>query len=286
MRVRAWSTTISVWTQTSPSGCHSGSCGQPTSACISGNRRAIDLRSSASVEPDRRRRGAEQELFDLAPDALGRQVVERDAAPAARVSRRRPAARSGRRTARRAARAGCRRRSEPGSTTRSRRAGQVGAAVERVGVLAGQRIEADGVDGEVAPPRRIGKRHRRVALDGEASWPRPVFDSRRGSATSIGADLVDREALPDRLDAPEPREQRRQGRGRDAEHLEVEILRDRARAAGRARSRPRPTPARPRRRPPARWPAPARGPRPIWLTCLMVTRAGRDRVVGSEERSA
>ena len=32
MRVRAWSTTISVCTHTSPSGCHSGSCGQPTSA--------------------------------------------------------------------------------------------------------------------------------------------------------------------------------------------------------------------------------------------------------------
>ena len=37
MRVRASSMTISVWIHTSPSGCHSGSCGHPTSAFISGS---------------------------------------------------------------------------------------------------------------------------------------------------------------------------------------------------------------------------------------------------------
>ena len=51
MRVRAWSTTISVCTQTSPSGCHSGSCGQPTSACSSGNSRSTTPSSSASARP-------------------------------------------------------------------------------------------------------------------------------------------------------------------------------------------------------------------------------------------
>ena len=55
-------------------------------------------------------------------------------------------------------------------------------------------------------------------------WPRPVFDSRRGSATSTRADLVDRKALAHRLDLPEAGEQRRQIGRRDAEDLQVEVL--------------------------------------------------------------
>ena len=74
-----------------------------------------------------------------------------------------------------------------GSTTRRTRAVEVGAAVERIDVLAGQRIPGDRVDGEVAAPRRVLD-----DIDGSPSTakplcPRPVFDSRRGSATSMRA---------------------------------------------------------------------------------------------------
>ena len=121
MRVRAWSITSSVWTQTSPSGCHSGSCGQPTSACSSGNSRAMMPSSSARREADRRPLREQQQLLDLAPDALGRQIVERNAATELASSRHPSRARIAPRTARRAARAGCRRRTSAGSTTRRTR---------------------------------------------------------------------------------------------------------------------------------------------------------------------
>ena len=67
---------------------------------------------------------------------------------------------------------------------------EIAAAVERIDVVAGQRIPGDGVDGEVAPPRRL----RRAASTGspvtvKPLWPRPVFDSRRGSDTSRSATL-------------------------------------------------------------------------------------------------
>ena len=62
------STTSSVCTHTSPSGCHSGSCGQPTSACSSGNSRSTTPRSQREREADRRPRRLQQQLLDLAPD--------------------------------------------------------------------------------------------------------------------------------------------------------------------------------------------------------------------------
>ena len=180
MRVRAWSTTISVCTQTSPSGCHSGSCGQPTSACSSGNSRSMTPRSSASARPIDGR-AAWSSSFSISPQMRSaRQVVERNrAAERARavVERR---ARIARRTAARAARAGCRRR-----TSRDRRRAGRGAArsprpLNGSRYLAGQRIPGDRVDGEIAPPRGLFERQVGIAGDGEALWPRPVFDSRRG----------------------------------------------------------------------------------------------------------
>ena len=92
--------TISVCTQTSPSGCHSGSCGQPTSACSSGNSRAMTPRSQREPQADRRTSREEQQLLDLAPDALGRQIVERNACGTARLSPRPSRTRSAPRTAR------------------------------------------------------------------------------------------------------------------------------------------------------------------------------------------
>ena len=53
--------------------------------------------------------------------------------------------------------------------------------------------------------------------------PRPAFESRRGSETSIVAELVDLKALADRFDAAEGFEQRPQAIAGDAEHLEVDV---------------------------------------------------------------
>jgi hypothetical protein len=68
-----------VCTHTSPSGCHSYSCGQPASACSSGKQLGDDAEIHGECEANRRRVG-EQQFFDFAPDPFGRQIVERDAA--------------------------------------------------------------------------------------------------------------------------------------------------------------------------------------------------------------
>ncbi len=80
IRCRAWSTTISVCTQTSPSGCHSGSWGHPTSAASSGHSRIDDVQRPGQLEADRRACGSQQQLFHFAPDAFGGQIVERNGA--------------------------------------------------------------------------------------------------------------------------------------------------------------------------------------------------------------
>ena len=186
MRVRAWSTTCSVCTQTSPSGCHSGSCGQPTSACSSGNSCRDDAEIEREREADRRPR-REAAAFRFRPrcarPADRRAGSSRHSARGRLVERR---TRTARRTARRAARAGCRRRTSRGSTTRRTPPLEIAAAVERIEVLVGQRIPRDRVDGEVAPPRRLLDRHRRDRRSTtKPRWPRPAFDSRRGSDTSM-----------------------------------------------------------------------------------------------------
>jgi hypothetical protein len=56
-------------------------------------------------------------------------------------------------------------------------------------------------------------------------WPRPVFDSRRGSATSTAPILKTGKLCADRLDAAETRKQSHQRIRREAEDLEVQILR-------------------------------------------------------------
>ena len=90
----------------------------------------------------------------------------------------------------RAARAGCRRRTSRDRPARSSRALEVAAAVERIEVLAGQRIPGDGVDREVAPPRRLVEATSPDRpMTAKPRWPRPVFDSRRGSETSMSPTL-------------------------------------------------------------------------------------------------
>ena len=190
IRARAWSMTSSVWTQTSPSGCHSGSCGQPTSASSSGKSRSTTPSSSASAKPIEGRRRAEEQLLDLSPDPLRRQIVERNAA-ADRLGLGSSVELEPRRELDRpqhpqavVARRCC------GSTARSSRRSRSDAAVERIEVLVGERIPGDGVDREVAPPRGFARRAARGSPEtAKPRCPRPILDSRRGSETSRPATL-------------------------------------------------------------------------------------------------
>ena len=96
------------------------------------------------------------------------------------------------------------------STTRRRRARQVVLAVERIEDLARQRVARDRVDREIAPPRRIRDR----AGSGSPStenplWPAPGLRLAPRQRDVDVADLVDREALADRIHPAEPFEQRR-----------------------------------------------------------------------------
>ena len=239
MRVRAWSTTISVWTQTSPSGCHSGSCGQPTSASISGKSRSMTPRSSARLQADRRPPGLQQQLLDLAPDPFGRQIVERNRAAQRARLRLELALEARRELHARAARAGCRRRTSRGSTARRIRRVEVGAAVERIEVLAGQRIAGDRVDREVAAPRRLFDRHGRIALDVEAAVAAAGLRLAARQRDVDAADLVDGEALADGVDAPNRASSVAQAHRRGCRRPRGRRPSARARAADRAPSRRR-----------------------------------------------
>ena len=182
-----------------------------------------DLEVERERQPQRGSGGAQQELLDLAPDTLGRQVVEWNAGqqrPRLRVDLKSKSCDElhGAQHAQ-AVVAEVRRIDDaqaPGL--------QVGAAVERVVVFAGQGVQADGVDREVAPACRVGKRHARVALDREAAMSAARLRLAPGQRDVDGADLVHGKALAHRFDPPEAREQSRQIRGGDAEDLQIEIL--------------------------------------------------------------
>ena len=123
--------------------------------------RSMTPRSSASAKPIDGRVGLQQQLFDLAPDPLGRQIVERKLAAERRrrlvereLEPRRELHRAQHTQAVVARRSSDRPRAAAGAS-RSR------AAVERIFVLVGQRIPGDRVDREVAASRGLGDRHRR-----------------------------------------------------------------------------------------------------------------------------
>ena len=182
------STTISVCIQTSPSGCHSGSCGQSTSA-------------AAPATAARRCRGPRE-----------RQADRRPRRRAAAASRSRP------RCARRADR-----RAGSGGRSRSRRLErELEAGGELHGAQDAQAVVAEGGrdrrraarggrgrrgrrtdrsissrSGSQAMALMVKSRRRgppRIDMYGSPTtskplWPRPVFDSRRGSETSRPATL-------------------------------------------------------------------------------------------------
>ena len=134
IRRRASSTTISVCTQTSPSGCHSGSCSAIDQRLEFGEQPLDDADVARQRQADGRPRRAEQEFLELTPDPFRGQVVERE-------SRGRPP-RVGSSTSNSRRAASCtarstRRLSSPnvsGSTMRSRLRGQVCAAAVGVEV--------------------------------------------------------------------------------------------------------------------------------------------------------
>ena len=140
-------------------------------------------------ETDRRPLGLQEQFLELAPDALGRQIVERDRpsrcgpSPDRCVRSNRAANCSARRTRRESS------ANVTGSTTRRTR------SLRSCRPSKGSRYSS--VSGS-QPIALIVKSRRRAAssngIDGSPStvkplWPRPVFDSRRGRATSMAPSL-------------------------------------------------------------------------------------------------
>ncbi|MNC87636.1 hypothetical protein D3C83_33720 [compost metagenome] len=110
-------------------------------------------------ETDRRPLGLQQQFLELAPDALGRQIVE----PDRRTDARRFGLDAQIETSGELERAqhtervvgkGCRidNAQEPLL--------QILATMKRIEIFIGERIPSDRVDGEVAAPRRVFERHR------------------------------------------------------------------------------------------------------------------------------
>ena len=140
-------------------------------------------------EADRRPR-REQQLLDFAPDALGRQIVERNRRGTdSRVASSSVEVEPRRELDAPAARAGCRRRTSPDR----RRAAGGGSRSPRPSN--GSRYSSVSGSQEIA---LIVKSRRRAAssivIDGspvtsKPRWPRPDFDSRRGSDTSMSPSL-------------------------------------------------------------------------------------------------
>jgi hypothetical protein len=93
-----------------------------------------------------------------------------------------------------------------------------------------ERIPPDGVDGEVAPARRLLERHRGVALHLEPLVPAPLLRLAAGQrhvdvSSARRHHLVHGEALPDRLHPAELFEDGQQAFDCQAEHFEVDVLR-------------------------------------------------------------
>src|SRR6185503_15390442 len=185
------------------------------------------LRDHAEVqgegESNRRTRG-KQQLFELAPDALRRQVVERDAATERSSGL-------------------VEREAEPGRELHRAEYAQavvgegfridhpqqalfeIAPAVEGIEELAGQRILRDGIDREIAAPRGFVDRHLRIAGDDEAAMAATGLRITPRQRDVETADLVDLKAFANRFDAPEPLEHAAQTIGRQAEDLEVDVVR-------------------------------------------------------------
>ena len=222
MRCRASSSTIKVCTQTSPS--VPFRLLRTVDERLYLNSLSITPRSSASRKP-MEGRWPEATAFDLPPDAFGRKIVERDA----------PAQVAGGGFHVEFESCGKLHGAQHPETVVAKRPGidgaknadaQIGDAIVRIEVFTGQRIESNGVDGEVAPSCGFRERHLGVAFDGEpAMFPAGLRIPPRQRDVDI-ADLVDGKALADDVDAAEAGEEVAQLAGGNAEHLEIDVLRD------------------------------------------------------------
>ena len=224
MRDRAWSITISVWIHTSPSGCHSCSCSHPMSAAISGQSRWRTRSSRARVKPSDGRR-ARRSSFCSSPQtrSAGRSSSGMPAR-SVRVS-------SGTVSSNRAANCSAR------STRRLSSAKVFGSITRSTPASRSARPPKGSSYAPVSGSQAIAlivKSRRRAAsrsgIDGSPSTakavcPRPDFDSRRGSATSMPATLYTGKLRPTGSTRPNGPEQRGQVGLGDAVDLEVHILR-------------------------------------------------------------
>ena len=174
-------------------------------------------------EADRRTR-REDQLFDFAPHPLGRQIVERSGAAQLPRLVVQPQIEPGGKL---------HRPQHPQAVVEKALAiddakeapADIATAVEGIQVLPGERIPGDGIDGEIAAPRRLLNRHRRIAGDLEPAMAAAGFRFAAGQRDVDIAPLVDLKALAHHVDAPERFEQLAQPLGVDAVHLEVEVFR-------------------------------------------------------------
>ena len=101
----------------------------------------------------------------------------------------------------------------------------------RINQGAAERIERDGVKGEVAPRRRVGIAQRRIGRDGEAAVAGAGFrfTSRQGKivlgAARRAPDLDHAKAAADDIGGAKGRQRTVQGLEIDTAHLDIEILR-------------------------------------------------------------
>ena len=181
-------------------------------------------------EAQRRPLGHQEQLLDLSPDPLRRQIVERNRPADAGAVGLECHLEAGRELER--AKHSQRVVAEPVAIDHAQDpALEIGPASPRVQVLAGQRIPGDGVDREVTPARRLVDGHPRIALDDEALVAAAALRLAAGQSDVDGAQLEDRKGLPDRLDPPERAEDERQLVLRHAEDLEIQVLRGAAQQA-------------------------------------------------------
>ncbi len=198
--------------------------------------RAIDERFQLGKEPvddpelERQREaergtiGKEEQFLDLAPDTLGRQIVERDgAADRFRVRIHLELEAGGELNAAEDAQAVV---SEGPRIDSAQYAllEQVAPAAERIEIGVGEWIPRDRIHREIPAARRLVGRHVGIAADFER--PMAAADLRfppRQRHVDV-EDLVDGEALADGVDGGEGGEQRLQARCGEPVDLEIDIL--------------------------------------------------------------
>ena len=171
----------------------------------------------------------EQQLLDLSPDSLRRQIVKRDRpAQLARLVVERQL--ESRRELDRAQHAQAVVAERLVIDDAKDSPGKIATTIEGILVLAGQRIPRDGVDGEVATACGFLDRHRWITADLESLVAPSALRFAAGERHVDVADglvghsqFVDRKAAADGFHSAELLEQRRQPVFGDAEDLEVDV---------------------------------------------------------------